>query len=623
MTKKKVDANYKPLSILITIFSIVIGAGIFFKTDSVYQTTGSVIVAISSWVITGVFVIIISIAIFEVATVTKKTGESGTLSNWSSRFIGPKFGSYVGLMLIFINIPLTIVPLTQFTISYISSAAGDPEIFNEVWFNIIIAGSILILVTIINLFSDSSSRIAQMFGYIIKIAPILILIYASFAVMIISPSDSISSIASIVSPEKNQSLQDFNFWTTFRSFLVTVPAILFAFGGFIEAASLQNETGKKGSFRKWLILSMVMLVLLYTILIVGTYGAGDPSAVNSSGDDAFNVSTVLDTVFKNSPWVSDFVSITIAISVLSATNAYLAPSNRAFKSLSETNLINDKNKKYQKSNIFGAPYNSALSIFFINIGWFIALYLISGLTSIGQSGFYVDIIYVVSEFAIVITMTIMAIIFIGALNNRKTEKVDVEKSIWFKPAAVISIIFIFMVDIVYIYDLIDTADGWYNYAIVGLIFFVGFAIYILNHYQVKKLNKKFNNKWILYQTYVEYKKSETDGNFNYTFENIEDSPEKQRDIINFYNNQKSLEIIKWQENIKKIFRRIFKIKTLEFSWNKFDKDLGVNIPPNINLEVFDDANKAIENLRSKVDSDTLEKVNKDFYKTLSEVDKNE
>ena len=251
---------------------------------------------------------------------------------------------------------------------------------------------------------------------------------------------------------------------------------------------------------------MIALFVIYTSVVIVVYAIGDPGVENG-----FDVTAVIDQIFPNAPWVSDAVAVAIAISILTATNSYMIAINRSFTSLSEQSLIYDPDKKYLKRKSNGLPINSAWAVFAINAAWFVVLYLVTAFLSF--NAFFPDLIYVVSEFAIIITFTILSFVFIAGIWNRKSQRVKVEKSVFFIPTAIISIAFIWIVDIAYIGDLL-VRGGWYNVTIVVLIFVVFILAYFGNNYQINKLQKIYHGNWADYQKFVDFKKQEAGKNIN-------------------------------------------------------------------------------------------------------------
>lgn len=78
----------------------------------------------------------------------------------------------------------------------------------------------------------------------------------------------------------------------FQTLMLALPAVLFAYDGFIYAGSLQNETKKKGTFKSALVFGILFIVFIYTMLAFGLYGSGDINA-----DNPFSVSSVVVSVF--------------------------------------------------------------------------------------------------------------------------------------------------------------------------------------------------------------------------------------------------------------------------------------------------------------------------------------
>ncbi|NQX83687.1 MAG: APC family permease [Mycoplasmataceae bacterium] len=481
----KSSGKFGFFSIFVTIVGTVIGAGIFFKADSIYATTGSTIVSMISWIVAGVFILIMAVACLEIVSSSKNTDEAGTLSNWASKFVSPKFGTYVGLFLIFVYMPLTIIPLTQFTTDFISSAATGNATFNDMWVNVLITFAIFSLLTIINLHSSKTSRFIQLGGTIIKLIPLSLILISSLVFIIVDPgmSNFYNDTANIHSMSGG---------TMFQTLMLALPAVLFAYDGFIYAGSLQNETKKKGTFKSALVFGILFIVFIYTMLAFGLYGSGDINA-----DNPFSVSSVVVSVFGDEvgSWMNVIISITIVISISTGLNGFITSGNRSFSSMSETNLIRDDNKKQQERNKGGVPYHSARNLAFINFVWFIIIYTATTFISISSGSFDEFIINVLSEFAVIIEFMLIGIIMLGGILNRKTKKVKVDKHKFFIPSAIITVIFTFFIGTYEtVYYLFINPDA-YNLTI-GIIMISSIIILIFaTNFQTRNMEKRYNNNW--------------------------------------------------------------------------------------------------------------------------------
>lgn len=481
----KSSGKFGFFSIFVTIVGTVIGAGIFFKADSIYATTGSTIVSMISWIVAGFFILIMAVACLEIVSSSKNTDEAGTLSNWASKFVSPKFGTYVGLFLVFVYMPLTIIPLTQFTTDFISSAATGDAYFTDMWLNVLITFSIFALLTIINLHSSKTSRFIQLGGTIIKLIPLSLILISSLVFIIVDPgmSNFYNDTANVHAMSGG---------TMFQTLMLSLPAVLFAYDGFIYAGSLQNETKKKGTFKSALVFGILFIVFIYTMLAFGLYGSG-----NIQSENPFSVSSVVVSVFGEEvgSWMNVIISITIVISISTGLNGFITSGNRSLSSMSETNLIRDDDKKQQQRNKGGVPYHSARNLAFINFIWFIIIYTATTFISISSGSFDEFIINVLSEFAVIIEFMLIGIIMMGGILNRKTKKVKVDKHKLFIPSAVITVIFTFFIGTYEtVYYLFINPDA-YNLTI-GIIMISSIVILVVaTNFQTRNMEKRYDNNW--------------------------------------------------------------------------------------------------------------------------------
>ena len=528
--------TYGFISIFATIVGTVIGAGIFFKADSIYETTNSTITSMIAWIVVGFFVLIITAALIEIITSSTKTDESGTLSNWATKFVSPKFGSFVGLFLVFIYMPLTIVPLAYWTTDYIAEAIvtispQSESVMYSFWMTILITFIIFALISAINYWSNRSSRIVQYVGTTVKLIPIIVILFSTIIFTFSNSSTpGVNDVSSIFDPVKNPAFSKDSGGQIFNTLILAMPAVLFAYDGFIYAGSLQNETKKSGTFKKAMISGMLFIALVYTLLSFGIYGSG-----SSTVNDGFSVSNVMNTVFPNQAWITPFIAFTIVISIGTGLNGFITSGNRSFTSLSETHLISDEKGKYLERSSTGVPKKSARKLIYINLFWFVILFIMSGILTASRGGsFDSSIIDIISEVGVTLSFFMISIILMGGLWNRKTNKVEVDKSSYFVPTAVTSIIFIIFIVLYQFVGFFIQGDSYY--ISVGILIIVAIIVlFFLTNYQVDKMEKKYKGKWALLCDYTSTQKADLNEDKIFDFEKmLSDSITMKK--INEYNN---------------------------------------------------------------------------------------
>jgi len=443
-TKKNNETGYSFWGIIATIVSTVIGAGIFFKAESVINITGSGSLSILVWIIGSIIIGCLLLSYLEIASSTAKTGEVGSLSTWTNKFFNVKFAKIVGLFITFIYFPTVIILLTSISIKFIMDAMGVNFGKWEEFAFIFTMIPLLITATYgLNLLTKNGGERWQMVGTCVKFIPFFIIVVVGFFMAVTGSMGDLDFDG------------DTNKAATANGFFLAMPAILFSFDGFIYSTNLQNEMKEKDKKKlpKAMIISLIIICVTYISVAIMLVWIGDVGI-------GFNIPAVLNKMFGGQKWISVIFLVIISISALTGMNGFAMFSMQSFKSLSEDNIIPDKNNVLVKRDKNNISKNSTYAMLIAVAIWFV-IFIIAELvmSAIDPAHSWISIIDSTVVSSVIIVSFVYGVIVIGGMHNRKTNKVDVEQMKWFIPLAVVGSVGMIFASLYNITAIILAASG--------------------------------------------------------------------------------------------------------------------------------------------------------------------
>ncbi|BDV03414.1 MAG: putrescine/ornithine APC transporter [Candidatus Hepatoplasma scabrum] len=459
--------QYGLLSMLALIVGVVIGSGVYVVNDSLYQLSNSVALIIITWILIALVVLFMLIAFIEVSSITAKTKEAGTINNWFRHLWGEKYSKYVGVFFALIYFPILIAVL---------AIISGEELFKTIWplnsggydspylmflFVTIIAFIVINIIFSINTYTFKPGKQFQEVGTIIKLIPLLLLIFLGLLILMNAFTGSNTEINNgegnfaffNLDADFNKGWED-NGAKNFKIILLMAPTIMFSFDGFLFAASLQNESKKTSTYKVAALSGVVFIILIYLLLSLFVFAFGDESGGFTVSNAIYNIS--------GQKWLSTIIGIMIVISVLTGISGNSIAQNRMIADLSINNEIKDLKGNLIARNEAKVPQNSA------KLAWIIALIclfflrffdLLILISYLNEDGYIINSTLFISgwslNFITLISYTFYILIIIGAFKNRFDHKVEVDKNKLFYPAATISIVIITIVLLVFIVDLFD------------------------------------------------------------------------------------------------------------------------------------------------------------------------
>lgn len=432
-------------SAMMIVIGAVMGAGIFFKSNTVLSySQGSIIMSIFCWLI-GVFAVIsMVLALIEISSARNDNlSIIGWCQTFNKRIIhkaSKNFFIYVLVPLTYFFLPLYVIMSVQDGIIALS------ENYNG--FGTSADWSIMMVFTlIISLYfiivCGLSSRIGNIQNWIItclNMIPAVIAIIAGFVAIGLSGgelSNPSTNVGFVPTPTDNPAeLYRFGYMTPGIGIFIAVGAIFFAYDGFYLAAGMQSELKEPKKVSVALILGLFVVTIIYLAI----------SIAMSIGSDNGTPSGFL-SFFKehNLIWLYVLFNILIGVGVLSIINSFGIWTPRLAENLIAMNELPFGNKFINKLNDnrpkVGIMYNIIVSvptiIIFCTIGGlgYINTYSASNYgTGVGSLYSFADLM---ATWTSVGAFTFIIFSIFGALQNRKTNAVLVKKSKYLKPMSIL------------------------------------------------------------------------------------------------------------------------------------------------------------------------------------------
>lgn len=526
-TKSSSKQRYGILSMIAMIVGTVMGSGIYVKNDSLMQTSNSAILSLSGWIVGGLIVGAMLIAFIEISSITSIKKEQGTFTNWGRHLWGEKFSKFIGGYFLFIYFPLVIMSEAIFASEQLFQTDLTQTFFSPwVGFMIITLISFLFVIGgfILNSIFVRTGKIAQLTGTIIKTIPLFLVVFLAVVILFgVSTGGAIDTTGpnNVFDPNGgvNVGITEGANKSSIRVLLM-LPAILFAFDGFLFASSLSNETKSKNTYRNAAIISIFIITFIYISFSLSTFFLSDGTT--------FSINGIIEHVFNESvaSVLSPIISVVISLSIITSLLGYTITSMWTMSDKSVDNEVVDKNGTLIKRNKSGVPSGagfrmlviSLIGVFVVRVFDLIAFAVLLYQTPGEVSYQYVGMTDFVSNLFTVMDFVFYAIIIVGGLMNRSTKKVEVEKTSGFIVSgifATLAMIIIVLFSLTSIFNgLIDSFSSDDSPVIIPVLQIVAiitfFGVYIGTILMVesnveKQPEEVWENKKVYIEAYREHK----------------------------------------------------------------------------------------------------------------------
>lgn len=333
------------------IVGVVIGSGIFFKSDNILvATNGSISLGVLVFCIAALGIVFGSLTVSELAS---RTSKAGGIITYMEESYNESVACAMGWFHTFLYYPSLVAVVSWVSGIYICMLFG---LNSTLELQIIIGLAIMVGAYIINVLSAKLGGIFQNASTIIKIIPLILIAIAG--VLFGKPSTFVLSDV-----------------TKMESFgwIAAIAPIAFSFDGWIIATSMSHEIkDSKKNLPRALVMAPLFILAIYLLYFVGISMYIGPETIISLGDA--HVDLVANNLFGQ--FGSKIVLTFVVISILGTVNGIVMGHIRLPYSLAIRGMF-PKYKTFSKVNEkLGMPVESSIIAFVISLIWFLANYII-------------------------------------------------------------------------------------------------------------------------------------------------------------------------------------------------------------------------------------------------------
>lgn len=450
----------------ITFFSAVIlamgsciGAGIFFKSESVLNNSGgSLVLAMMSWVLAAFTVLSMAFALIEINSSNTKNNLS--LIGWNKTFCKKIFYKMSKNFMFYLYLPLTFFFMPLYVTMSIQdgwmefmggSSAGANAVLGTgvdwlIWTLISLS-----ITTYFITFAGYKAKIGNVHNKIIMMFKFIPLLFAGLIgfIMIIQGTE-VTATADVDIPNISEGISKGESASNLFPFLgifTAIGSIFFAYDGFYITVGVQSEMKepKKTSLAILLGLSFVSLIYIIISISLSLFAGGSISGLREAMENAKWNEGAINGILGT-------INILIAIGILGIINGFALWSPRFIEDAIKDDEIpfgrlfkHKLNPHYPKVGvIYTLIFSITATLVFTIIGTF--GYFDAGGYGDQNYGKYMGALYsfadLMASWLSVFVFVFVMLPIVGALKNRKTNKIKVEKSKNFVPFAWIAIIMV-------------------------------------------------------------------------------------------------------------------------------------------------------------------------------------
>ena len=377
------------------IVGIVIGSGIFFKSDNVLVATGgNVLLGILVFGMASLAIVFGSLTIAELAM---RSDEAGGIIAYADEYIGRKAAGVYGWVQSFVYYP-TIAMVVSWVIGIYSCILFGVKASLEL--QIVIGFGVYTLLCIMNYLSVKMAGAFQNASTMIKIIPLIIV--AVVGILFGEPNFSVVEHATSAAAGVG--------W------LAAVGPIAFSYDGWTVATNISHEIkNAKRNLPMALIISPIFILIIYVCYFMGISLLVGPEKIMELGDAHVDVAF---NFFMGNVG-SKALLIFVIISIMGTSNGLILGGSRGIYALGLKGLIPKADTFAKIDKKHDMPLNGLLGFYVLCAFWMTMHYITTKWNLIPNSD--------VSEISIV---TMYLLYFVLYLQVMKLKKKGVIKSVW-------------------------------------------------------------------------------------------------------------------------------------------------------------------------------------------------
>lgn len=374
--------KYGLFTAITMVVGIVIGSGIFFKSDNILKFTGgSIILGVVVFVIAAVGIIFGSLTISELSS---RTSDAGGLIAYTEKFIGKKVACSIGWFQTFIYYPALSAVVAWVVGIYICILFN---LESTLELQILIGSAYMVFSYLLNTLSAKLGGYFQNVATVIKVIPLFFIAVAGLI---------FGDVSNFLAPNNFEQV------TTSFGWIAALGPIAFSFDGWIVASSISHEVkNAKRNLPLAYTIGPLFILFIYVLYFVGISIYIGPDQIIALGDA--HVSVAANNLLG--AFGAKIVIIFVIISVMGTVNGLVLGSIRMPYLLSMRNMLN---KSVEKTNAkFDVPVKSAIIAFVCSCFWMVGHYITQ------KYNFFVN--SDISEGFIVISYVIYIILYVKVL----------------------------------------------------------------------------------------------------------------------------------------------------------------------------------------------------------------
>ncbi|SCJ53528.1 Serine/threonine exchanger SteT [uncultured Clostridium sp.] len=386
--------EYGLFTAIAMIVGVVIGSGIFFKSDNILVATGgSISLGVLVFCLAAIAIIFGSLTISELAS---RTSQAGGVISYAEDSYNKSVACAFGWFQTFLYFPTLIAVVAWVAGIYICMLFGLESTLNV---QILIGLAIIIVLFITNTLSAKLGGYFQNASTIIKLIP---LIFIAVVGLIFGDVSKVS----------------FSDITTMQSagWITAIAPIAFSFDGWIVATSIGHEIkDSKRNLPKALIIAPIFILLVYIVYFVGVSTYLGPDAVMSLGDG--HVDLIANKILG--PLGAKIILIFVIISIVGTVNGLILGLIRLPYSLAIREMFPNSKKISKLDEKINMPLNSAFVGFALCVFWTVAHYLTTKLGILSNSD--------ISEISITVSYVMYILLYVKVFKLGREGEV---KGLW-------------------------------------------------------------------------------------------------------------------------------------------------------------------------------------------------
>lgn len=419
--EKVVKKEYSLFTAISMIVGIVIGSGIFFKSDDVLSYTGgNVMLGVCVFIVAAISIIFGSLTIAQLAIRNNKPG--GVISYMEETW-SPNVSASFGWFHTLVYYPTLIVVVSWVAGLYICSLFGLEQTLE---LQCSIGFVVMFSLYIVNIFAKKIGDILQISSTVIKLIPLFLI-----AILGLTYGNPIFITSTAIIPG-----------TSSMGFITAIVPIAFSFDGWICATSISHEIkNAKKHLPLALIFSPIFIVIIYSLYLMGISALVGPDQVIALGDEHVNLAATMLFGHSGAKVILTFV----VISVLGTVNGLILGGIRLPYALSQRNMFPNAKKVVKIHDKLDVPLLSAFISFGVCCVWYVLHYLVFKYSLLLGSD--------ISEIAIVMNYVCYIALYVGVIKLYRKGEIKKKITGLFNPVmAILGSLIIFAGSVLIIND---------------------------------------------------------------------------------------------------------------------------------------------------------------------------